>query len=254
MFTHGYTGTFTDYTFLFEELASHVYVVASVDHTFEATAVEFPDGRLVESVFGSHLGNMMRAGESDLDFAVAVRLNDVKSVLNSLEVLNASDASAFAGKLDMSRVALAGHSLGGLTAILSIEQDARFRAGVILDGVAPQAALGGTETPVLLLAAGRDTWSAEETHLWTGLRGPRVAINLRGAEHVTPSDLLWLAPGAVQTGTIGPEKTVEAVRKYIIAFLDAHLLGKPVDPVLTGPSPAYPGAVVTTRKEQLRAK
>jgi dienelactone hydrolase len=254
MFTHGYTGTFTDYTFLFEELASRGYVVASVDHTFEATAVEFPDGRLVESVFGSHLGNTMRAGESDLDFAVAVRLNDLKSVLNSLEVLNASDASAFAGKLDMSRVALAGHSLGGLTAILSIEQDARFRAGVILDGVAPQAAFGGTETPVLLLAAGRDTWSAEETHLWSGLRGPRVAINLRGAEHVTPSDAVWLAPGTVQTGTMGPEKTMAAVRKYVIAFLDANLLGKPIDPVLNGPSSVYPDAIVTTRKEPLRAK
>ena len=55
VFTHGYTGTFTDYTFLFEDLASRGYVVASVDHTYEATAVEFPDGRLVKSVFGSHL-------------------------------------------------------------------------------------------------------------------------------------------------------------------------------------------------------
>ena len=49
VFTHGYTGTFTDYTFIFEDLASHGYVVASVDHTYEATAVEFPDGRFVES-------------------------------------------------------------------------------------------------------------------------------------------------------------------------------------------------------------
>ena len=46
VFTHGYTGTFTDYTFIFEDLASRGYVVASVDHTYEATAVEFPDGRL----------------------------------------------------------------------------------------------------------------------------------------------------------------------------------------------------------------
>jgi predicted dienelactone hydrolase len=46
VFTHGYTGTFTDYTFLFEDLASRGYVVAAVDHTYEATAVEFLDGRL----------------------------------------------------------------------------------------------------------------------------------------------------------------------------------------------------------------
>jgi len=42
VFTHGYTGTFTDYTFIFEELASRGYVVASVDHTYEATALSFP--------------------------------------------------------------------------------------------------------------------------------------------------------------------------------------------------------------------
>jgi len=46
VFTPGYTGTFTDYTFLFEDLASRGYVVASVDHTYEATAVAFPDGDL----------------------------------------------------------------------------------------------------------------------------------------------------------------------------------------------------------------
>lgn len=36
--SHGFTGTFTNYTFLTEDLASRGYVVASVDHTYEATA------------------------------------------------------------------------------------------------------------------------------------------------------------------------------------------------------------------------
>jgi len=40
IFTHGYIGTFTDYAFLFEDLASRGYVVASIDHTYEATALE----------------------------------------------------------------------------------------------------------------------------------------------------------------------------------------------------------------------
>ena len=254
VFTHGYTGTFTDYTFLFEDLASRGYVVASVDHTFEATAVEFPDGRLIESVFGSHLGSTMRADEQSMDYAVSVRLNDLQFVVNALELLNAGDSSLFAGKLDMSRLALAGHSLGGLTAILGVEQDSRFRAGVVLDGVVPNSALGGTETPMLFLAAGRDTWSQEETRLWSGLRGPRIAVNLRGAEHVALSDAVWLAIGAIQTGTMGPDKTVAAVREYVAAFLDTHLLGKPLDPLLAGRSSEFPDATVTTRKELLRAK
>jgi dienelactone hydrolase len=254
VFTHGYTGTFTDYTFLFEDLASRGYVVASVDHTFEATAVEFPDGRFVESVFGSHLRNTMRADEQSMDYAVSVRLNDLNFVVNALESLNAGGSSMFAGKLDMSRVALAGHSLGGMTAILGVEQDSRFRAGVILDGVVPNSALSGTETPMLLLAAGRDTWSDDELRLWSGLRGPRIAVNLRSAEHLTLSDAVWLAVGAIKTGSMGPDKTVAAVRSYVAAFLDAHLLGKPLDLLLTGPSSEYPDATVTTRKQLLRAK
>jgi dienelactone hydrolase len=254
IFTHGYTGTFTDYTFLFEDLASRGYVVASVDHTFEATAVEFPDGRFVESVFGSHLGNILHADEQSMDSAVSARLSDLKFVVNALDSLNAGDGSMFAGKLDMSRLALAGHSLGGTTAILGVEQESRFRAGVILDGVVPNTALSGTETPMLLLAAGRDTWSEDELRLWSGLRGPRIAVNFLGAEHVTFSDAVWLAVGAVRTGSMGPEKSVTAIRNYVAAFLDVHLLGKPIDPLLSGHSSQYPDAIVTRRNDLLRAK
>ena len=70
VFTHGYTGTFTDYTYIFEDLASRGYVVASVDHTYEATAVAFPDGRFVHSGFGSHLGNVLLEDEQALALAL----------------------------------------------------------------------------------------------------------------------------------------------------------------------------------------
>jgi predicted dienelactone hydrolase len=53
VFSHGLTGTFTDYTFLFEDLASRGYVVASVDHTYDASAVDLGDGRIARSRFGS---------------------------------------------------------------------------------------------------------------------------------------------------------------------------------------------------------
>ena len=54
-----------------------------------------------------------------------------------------------------------------------------------------------------------------------------------------------------QTITAGPEKTIAAVRDYIVAFLDANLRGKLVDPSLNGPSSEYPDAVVTSQKESL---
>ncbi len=254
VFTPGYTGTFTDYTYLFEDLASRGYVVASVDHTFEATAVEFPDGRFVESRFGSHLGNWTRSDQASMAFAVAVRLADLEFVFDEMEVLNGGADTQLAGKLDMTRVALAGHSLGGLTTILGVERDTRFRAGIVIEGAVPKTPMNDTDTPVLLLAAGRDTWTEEEGRLWNSLHGPRLAVNLRGAEHVTPTDLVWLAAGAVETGTMGPEKTIAAVRDYIAAFLDANLLDRPPDELLTRPAVDYPDAVVTLRNQPLHAK
>jgi hypothetical protein len=71
---------------------------------------------------------------------------------------------------------------------------------------------------------------------------------------LTPSDAVWLAAGSIKTGTMGPDKTIAAIRNYVAAFLDANLLGKPSDPLLTRPSSEYPDAAVTTRKESLRAK
>jgi dienelactone hydrolase len=258
VFTPGYTATFTDYTFLLEDLASRGYVVASVAHTYETTAVEFPDGRLVRSVVGSHLGGTLRGDDQALSFAVYVRLQDLEFVLNELGRLNAQPDSPFANKLDMSNVAIAGHSLGGLTAFLSVELDPRFRAGVILDGYVPEPLVSVTKTPVFILAAGRKQWDASECHLWSNLKGLRLAVNLRGSEHVALSDWIWLAKDAIETGPMGPEKTMTAVRDYVAAFLDANLRAMALNPtqerLLTGPSSDYPGAAVTTQEQRLRAK
>jgi hypothetical protein len=80
---------------------------------------------------------------------------------------------------------------------------------------------------------------------------PRFAVNLKGAEHVTPSDEVWLVKGAIKTSPMGPDKTIAAVREYIAAFLDANLQGKAADRLLTGPSSEYPDAAVTTQKQLL---
>jgi len=254
VFTPGYTGTFTDYTFLFEDLASRGYIVASVDHTYEATAVEFPDGRLVKSVLGSHLGDTWWGDEETFSFAVSARLNDLQFIINELQRLNVQADSAFAGQLDLSRMAVAGHSMGGSTALLAAEQEPRFKAGIVIDGVLQDSLVSSTETPILLLAAGREQWSDAERRVWNGLHGSRLAVNLKGAEHVTPTDEVWLASDVIKTGSMGPDKTIAAIRNYIAAFLDTILLDKPMDPLWTRPSSEYPDAEVTTRNESLPAK
>jgi pimeloyl-ACP methyl ester carboxylesterase len=192
--------------------------------------------------------------ETALSLALTVRLADLKFVRNELERMNTTAHGPFAGKLDTTKVALAGHSMGGLAASLGVQRDRRFRAGVILDvhdGKVPDAVVRATATPVLILASGRKQWTENECKLWSSLRGSRFAVNLEGAEHLTTSDAVWLFKDAIKTGAMGPEKAVSAVRDYIAAFLDANLQGKSLQPLLAGPSSDYPDATVTTQMQSL---
>jgi dienelactone hydrolase len=253
IFTPGFTATFTDYTFLTEDLASRGYIVVVVAHTYETTAVQLSDGRIAKSVLGSHLGGPIQGDDRSLSTVAYTRLLDLKFVVSELERLNSRHDTSFSGKLDLSRMAVAGHSLGGLTAFLDIELDPRLKAAIILDGLMPTASPAGTNKPVLLIGAGRDRWEPTECRFWNNLAGPRLAVNLRGTEHVALSDWIWLTRNAVQTGPMGPEKTMSAVRDYIAAFLDANLRGMTPDRLLAGPSADYPDAAVFTQQQRFCA-
>jgi pimeloyl-ACP methyl ester carboxylesterase len=225
-------------------------VVASIDHTHEATAVEFPDGRLEKSLVGSHLDNSWRIDDVTVSHALSARLDDLTFVMDELERLNASAGNPFAGKLDLTRVALAGHSLGGLTTWLGLQRDPRFKAAILLDPYLADIGSDTSENPVMLLTMGREKPSRDECLLWSDLHGPRYLVNLRGAEHVTPSDAVWLAKGAVRTGTMGPEKTIDAMRQYIAAFLDSALRGESAGVLLQGSALEIPDVAVTAQDQQ----
>jgi predicted dienelactone hydrolase len=243
--TPGFTGTFTDYTFLTEDLASRGYVVVAVDHTYESTAVEFPDGRVEQGVFGSYLTRYTRSDPQALAFAVSVRLADLRFVVDELTAINGTGDAAFAGRLDLARIALAGHSLGGLTTMRGLEKDARFRAGISLDGLVPDRLTPPTTTPVLLVRAGNDPWNENDCHLWSALRGVRATVNLTGAEHIALSDAVWLGGGVVSTGPMGTEKTIAAIREASAAFLNAAFTGASVDGRAFGLLMNDPNTVVT---------
>ena len=223
--TPGFTGTSTDYTFLAEDLASRGYVVAAVDHTYEAVAVEFPDGRLAKGVFGSSLTDYTRSDVSALTFAVSVRTADLRFVADQLTAMNGGNHGAFAGKLDTSHMALLGHSLGGLTALRGAQSDTRFRAAISLDGLVPNRLTPPTSTPVLLVRAGSSPWNDNDCQLWGALKGGRVTVNLTGAEHTALSDAAWLAPGAAATGPMGVDATVRAIREVTAEFLNEAFTG-----------------------------
>ncbi|MFJ8039754.1 alpha/beta hydrolase [Kitasatospora sp. NPDC096147] len=242
LFSPGRTGIRAGATALAEELASRGFVVAAVDHTHDAAAVEFPDGRLVT-------GNLPAEPE-DWDAQdrkeVAVRAADLRFVADRLARLLPGTAGRPVGVF--------GHSLGGAAAAEALRQDRRFAAGLDLDGglFGSTVPAVGLDRPFLLLTslADHETWQLFRDHHRSWGRQLRIT----GGGHLTATDIPHLAvPGRLAEvwdgptyeallGPIAPQRGTELVRAYTGAFFERFLLGRPGG-LLDAPSGRYPEVI-----------
>jgi len=145
VFSHGNVSTRVQNTGLLEELASHGWVCCAVDHPHDAACVVLPDGSTQE--FEWELpGGLDAAGV--LAFRarqVALRAGDVMLCLDALRDMSERPGGPLAGRVDVRRAAVMGHSFGGAAAAAAA-RSARFRAAVLLD--AWQWPLGGAAAGV----------------------------------------------------------------------------------------------------------
>ena len=148
LFSTGYGVERQLYTGLVQDLASHGYVVAAIDHPHDASIVSFPDG---------HTVSIGKVGESPnaISNALTVRIADTRYVLDTLTRLNrGSRTGAFSGMFDLDHVGMFGHSLGGATAAATMLIDRRIDAGLDMDGLLfGKVAVTGLEKPFMLFAA-----------------------------------------------------------------------------------------------------
>ena len=124
----GFTSSRSTLTALAEDLASHGYVAAGIDHTYESFATEFPDGRVTTCL----AREARRRSSGSQEQVAAGRAADVSFVLG--ELTGARPAWPGAGLIDPSRTAMAGHSAGGAAAIAAMLADSRILAGIDMDG------------------------------------------------------------------------------------------------------------------------
>ncbi|MFG2874811.1 alpha/beta hydrolase family protein [Streptomyces sp. NPDC048337] len=236
----GFTVSRATLTALAEDLASRGYVVAAVDHAYESAGTAFPGGRVLQCL----ACEKVEAGGATMQTVSDTRARDVSFLLDRLT--GPDPAWRHAGIIDRSRIAMAGHSIGGASAAAAMATDPRVLAGVNLDGglatPVPETGLGGR--PFMLIGAqnrgpgGSPTWSRD----WPKLDGWKRWITFADSGHFTFSDFPAIAD---QLGLRDPEaplpgdRSVELTRRYVAAFFDQHLKGKP-QPVLDGPSPDAP--------------
>jgi dienelactone hydrolase len=238
----GFTNHRHTLTGLAEDLASHGYVVAGVDHTYESFATAFPDGRVTTALAREARG---RAGAL-WEKAVTGRAADVSFVLD--QVTGTDAAWPGAALIDTSRIAMAGHSLGGAATIAALLADARIRAGIDMDG-STHVPIGdeGLSRPFLFLGKQSNytpggegsvkSWE-REWELMTGWKRWFVVV---GAIHASFTDLALLADQiGIDAGAGLPgARSVDITRAYVRAFFDQHLRGEP-QALLDRPSPHYP--------------
>ncbi|WP_283135870.1 alpha/beta hydrolase family protein [Rhizohabitans arisaemae] len=234
----GFTMPRSTLTSLAEELAGGGYVVAGVDHTYENYATTFPDGRVAECA----------ACDADADpgfgaKTAGVRAADVSFVLD--ELTGPRPTWAGASLIDPSKIAMAGQSIGGASAVAAMLKDSRVRAGIDMDGSTyARIPKGKLSRPFLFLGSeqahspgGRDnSWDRD----WKLMTGWKRWLVVSGADHQSFTDVPVLAASlGIPLPGLAAGRSVEITRAYVRAFLDLHLLGKP-QPLLDKPSTHHP--------------
>src|SRR6202521_6440487 len=194
----------TDYTALAEDLASHGYVVVGFDAPYRSFVVVFPDGRVIARAPQNNADLLDGPQKEQLANKLAQSWSaDMGFALDQLERLNASDPSGrFLGRLDMQRVGVFGHSLGGATALQFCHDDSRCKAGIDVDGAPLDSVVadGVTQPFMFLLSDHRGESDAGEPEairqaganihsIYDRLPSDRrLMIIIRGAGHYMFSD------------------------------------------------------------------
>ena len=285
LFSHGFASLPEFNTINAEELASQGYVVVSMNHTYDSNVSIFPDGRVITTsqlfnlVIEDQLKNLDNSqafmgskAEEMLKQNVGVRVKDAQFVLDKLEEINGKDPlGLLTGKLDLNRVGIFGHSLGGATAVQTLLEDKRFKAGINLDG---GLFINGVDKSLSqpLMFMNSEVWGTGNTSeprfqkliklrksFFQNLQSDGYDVMIRGTGHYYFSDLAvaiaQLKNAGLPLGDLGqlenlidaynpnpidPERATRIINDYIVAFFNRYLKNRE-SPLLTGSS-LYPEA------------
>jgi dienelactone hydrolase len=286
VFSHGAMGLRASNTATYLELASRGYIVASIDHTYESLMTRFPNGTTV-LVSQSYLKDLQRNQSGQMSIAedlqvtrawLDLHVGDMRFTLDKIEALNAGqDPSPLAGHIDLDKIGLFGHSLGGATSAALCRQDARCKSTIVIDstmfGEYDRSTLDGTlvkdpyPKPLMILYNG-DTFHATPEHLgyvpdvyaFEHAAAPAYSVVVNGSQHLNFTDLparfpvlsrligQSMALNGGTAGKISPTRCIDILDQYVVAFFDQTLRGAPSQ--LLAETPRFPEVEFTIHSAQ----
>lgn len=253
-FSHGSFGIRTSNLSLYRELASHGYVVCSIDHTYQSLFSTNIDGHttLVNNGYMREIASEDAHKDKQRSYEyyqqwMGVRASDINFVIDTLRSgTNSAISETVLRLVDPSRIGLIGHSLGGsavllvgrmrndISAVLALESP--FMGDIL--GVDNGEFVWNKETyPVPVLNVYSDSsWShlaewpqyAENSKLLSDKEPFTYNIYLQGARHLSLTDLALTSPffttilSGQQTNT-DPKYYLDTINQLSLKFFDHYL-------------------------------
>ena len=246
------------YSVIAQTIASSGYIVVTIDAPYDVDIVEYPDGS--EALINQTV--VAAATQADINLAVTARAQDASFVLDQLR--NPSIVSQLipgsSKGLNVGKVAMFGHSLGGAATAAAMLNDDRIAGGLAMDGALYGPVVQkGLNRPFMLMAHTNHTRTDDGAptdpdnswfNIWSHLRGWKLDIILANSAHYTFSDFpivletLGIVPNATTAGLLlvtdlNGSRALKIVTTYVTAFMDMVLKSRP-SPLLEGPVAAFP--------------
>lgn len=242
IFSHGYGMNRGEYSLLCEEIASHGYLVMMVVHAGVTELMRFSGGKEVEL-----------DDETMLDRNTATLGICFVDIQSMLDQLISSGFEAIAGKCNLNKIGIIGHSLGGIMAAQMCSHDERIKAGISLDG--PLFGIDTTKPfhkPFMLMRAPgfyemfsddesilqqmnnttKQEWIEGHRQFFKVNSGSILEVIIEGAEHNTFTDRIVLTSIFqkifndetidLDAGKVSVAAEIE-IRERITSFLDQHV-------------------------------
>jgi predicted dienelactone hydrolase len=233
LFSHGLGGSRAGSAFLGEHWAARGYVAVFLQHPGSDDSV------WKDEPLGERMRAMKQAASPD---NFLLRVHDVPAVLNQLEIWNGEKTNPLAGRLDLKKVGMSGHSFGAVTTeAVSGETspaggqtftDPRIRAAMAFSPSSPKTgsaekAFSAVKIPWMLMTGTRDVAPIGDQDVASRLAvypalhsAPKYEVVLYNAEHSVFTDRAL--PGDREPRNPNHHRVILALST---AFWDAYLRG-----------------------------